>query len=101
MKFSRLIAACERVTESERTRAIVLTLLYTGLRIGDTAQLERHKLQSDGRLLLRIEKTGRPVYVRLHPDCIAALNALPVTGTYFFLNGKRKLSSETQMIRNK
>lgn len=73
-----------------RARALVLTLLYSGLRVGDVAQLRRAALERSGHLVLRIMKTGVPLKVLLHPDAVAALEALPAPGgnpTYFFWSG--------------
>jgi integrase len=96
----QLIAACERMKDGERLKALVLTFLYSGLRISDVIKLERAKLEVDGRLLLRMEKTGHPVYVRLPEDCMSALAALPMTGAHFFWDGKIRVESATGMVRN-
>ena len=73
-----------------RARAIVLLLLYSGLRISDAAMLERSRLQPDGRLLLRAIKNKVPVYVRLPQSAVDALHALPATSPYFFWTGQSK-----------
>jgi integrase/recombinase XerD len=98
-EVSRLLAACQEMPDPKRIEALLLTLLYSGLRISDAVQLERSRVGQDGRLLLRMAKTGVPVYVRLQPDCIAALNALPMTGAHFFWNGRTKVNSTTGMAR--
>jgi integrase len=46
-----------------------------------------------GRLLVRIMKTRRPLYVRLHSDAVSALAALPVESEYFLWSGRSKLST--------
>lgn len=103
-EISRLIAACDQIPdtrgplERERTRAkaraLVLTLLYSGLRISDAVKLERAKLDMQtGRLILRMMKTRAPVYVRLPQLVLDALSALPSESPYFFWNGESKLYS--------
>jgi site-specific recombinase XerD len=105
----RIIAATDAITDGdpgqlERTRlrakALVLTLLYSGLRISDVAGLERKRLSiaptgvADGRLLLYQRKTSEPVYLRLNPIAVEALRSLPVEHRdYFFWSGRGKLVS--------
>lgn len=96
----RLVRACDtywsntgrkdfRALAPLRARALILGLYYTGLRIGDLVQLRRDRLNiRTGKLLLRTEKTGTPVYLTLHPDALAALMALPAEGDYFFWSGR-------------
>jgi len=88
----------------ERTRkravATILTMLYSGLRISDVATLERNRVNlKDGRLLLRMEKTGEPVYVRLGPPAVDALKALPVEGLHFFWSGESERATVTGTMR--
>ena len=71
-----------------RAEAILLVMLYSGLRISDVATLQRQRVNlSDGRLRLRMAKTGEPVYVRLGSPAVEALAALPVEGPFFFWSG--------------
>lgn len=71
-----------------RARALVLLLVYSGLRISDVAALRRSKLTGT-KLLLRQAKTKMPVYLNLHPDAVAALRRLPASNpVYFFWNGE-------------
>ncbi len=90
-EVERLVAACDHVCERvyrhsleknphpKRARAIVYTLLYSALRIGDLATLRRSSLDpKTGVLFLRTEKTDEPVSLRLHRDAVEALLALPV-----------------------
>jgi integrase len=82
-----------------RARSLMLLLLYSGLRISDAMQVERNQLKPDGRLLVRIMKTGKPLYVRLHADCLDALKALPVESEHFLWSGIGKLSSAVGSAR--
>jgi integrase/recombinase XerD len=86
-----MIEATSRVHRPIRSRAVILTLLYTGLRVGDTAKLRRAQLRADGHLEIRkTQKTRVPVCVKLHRDAIDALNSLPAQGEYFFQTTNHK-----------
>src|SRR5262249_18712153 len=57
--------------ERLRARAMVLTLRYTALRIGDVAMLARDRISRDGnrwRMFLRTEKSGKPVFLPIPPE---------------------------------
>ena len=83
-----------------RARALVLLLLYSGLRISDAAKLERSRLDPDGRLLIRIMKTGSPLYIRLPESVVKALAALPVeSAQFFFWSGRGKITTMTGSMR--
>jgi len=82
-----------------RAKALVLTMLYTGLRISDVIQLARTRLK-EGKLLMRTMKSGRDLYISLHGDALDALNALPVeSDEFFFWSGKSKLDSAINSAR--
>lgn len=97
-----LLAACDAFKNSNiedlefgrlRARALVLLLVYSGLRISDVAALRRSTL-TNGKLLLRQAKTKVPVYLTLHPDAVAALKALPASSpSYFFWNGAGEIAT--------
>ncbi len=83
-EVSRIIDACRDIGrtayERLRARAMVLTLRYTALRIGDVAMLARDRISRDGnrwRMFLRTEKTGKPVFLPIPPELKAALEACP------------------------
>lgn len=76
-----------------RARAMVLLLLYSGFRISDAVKLERARLGADGRLLVRMMKTGAPLYVKLPKAAIDVLKALPVESKYFLWSGTAKLDT--------
>jgi integrase/recombinase XerD len=76
-----------------RARALLLVLLYSGMRISDTVLLKRSRINAEGQLLLRMEKTKEPLYVRLPPVVLEALSALAVEGEYYFWSGTAKLST--------
>lgn len=101
-EINKLTGALSILPEDERpyTTALIYTLLYSGLRISDIVSLERSRLGSDGRLLLRMEKTGNAVYVKLPAKAVDALKALPITKSpYFFWDGKIQISSAINQAR--
>lgn len=93
----RMIAACDVIGkhpyERLRTRAMILLLRYTALRISDVVTLERSRIR-DGKIYLRTAKNGKSVLLMVHPDLQSALNVLPVPRgadgpdcRYFFWSG--------------
>lgn len=100
-EVAAIIKACDLIGylpyERLRTRAMILTLRYTALRIGDVAMLARNRISRDGdrwRIFLRTEKSGQPVFLPVPPDMKAALDAVPVPhgsageSRHFFWSGK-------------
>lgn len=69
-----------------RMRAFVLTLRYTGLRIGDAVRLSRAQV-SNGRVLLHTQKTGAPIYLPLPKVLLDALKAIETGSPYFYWTG--------------
>jgi integrase/recombinase XerD len=75
-----------------RTKALVLLLRHSGLRIGDAVTLSRERLDGD-KLFLYTSKAGTPVYCPLPPFVMAALTAAIEPHERFFFwtgNGKPK-----------
>jgi integrase/recombinase XerD len=89
-------------TISQRARAYLKLLRWSGLRAGDAACLEKSKLRDDDSLFLNQAKVhGRasaPVCVLLPHDIAAELRAVPPTSytnpKYFFWSGRSKRKSE-------
>lgn len=100
-EVDKLLAACgqivgfSKLTNAEvraRCRALVMLLLYSGLRVSDVARLKRAALEPSGHLVLRTTKTNVPVKVLLKAEASAALRSLPAPGgnpTYFFWTGRQ------------
>src|SRR5208337_2258279 len=98
-EISLIVEACGRIGRSSyerlRARAMVLTLRYTALRLGDVAMLTRDRISRDGdrwRIFLRTEKSGQPVFLPVPPDLKTALDCAPAPlrnpeSRYFFWNG--------------
>jgi site-specific recombinase XerD len=102
-----IIKACDGIGrgpyERLRARAMILTLRYTALRIGDVALLGRERVSRDGgrwRIFLRTEKSGKPVFLPIPAELRAALDVVPLPrgcgedSRWFFWNG---VSSERAM----
>jgi site-specific recombinase XerD len=97
-----IVKACENFGRTRyerlRARAMILTLRYTALRIGDVSMLAKDRITRDGdtwRIFLRTEKSGQPVFLPVPPDMKAALDCVPapvsnVHSRYFFWNGTGK-----------
>ena len=90
-EMSRILAACDRYAgNQERMRPFVLTMRYSGLRIGDTVALSKDRIAGN-KLFLYTAKTGTPVYVPLPPIVIAALAQLDTNGCgRYFSTGNAK-----------
>jgi integrase len=87
-EMEAILAACDRYSgNAERIKAFILTMRYSGLRIGDTLALTRDRLKGD-KLFLYTQKTGTPVYVPLPASVVNALKKLD--GDRFFTTGKAK-----------
>jgi site-specific recombinase XerD len=82
-----------------RARALLLLMLYGGFRVSDAVSLERTRLGADGKILMYAMKTGVPLYVKLHADCVDALRALPIESKHFLWSGKSKLTTATGSAR--
>lgn len=101
-EVTALIAACDQIASDNpaevvyirhRARAEVYSLLYSGLRVSDVAQLKRSALDATtGHLTLRVMKTGVPLKVLLHADAKRTLESLPSSNPeYFFWTGNGDL----------
>jgi integrase len=80
-----------------RLRVFVLTLRYTGLRMGDVATLETKRLERNS-ILLYTHKTGVPVYVpipRYVADELREQAVLNSNPNYFFWTGERTAKCAT------
>jgi len=81
-------AGCVYGTKPERMTAFLLTMRWTGLRIGDVAVLQ------DERVFIRTAKTGVPVYCPVPPEVTDAFTRFrPTSNEYFFWNGTASANS--------
>lgn len=103
--MAALLANCDGIRDSygrSRARALLLLLVYSGLRISDAAALRRSALEvATGYLTLRrIIKTGVPLKVKLPAEAVDALRKLPANHPdYFFWDGKQPIRSLCQYLR--
>lgn len=84
----RIVAAIDLLPAAEqaRARALILLMLYSGMRISDATFLERESISPKKILHFRVIKTRKPnarAFI-LHDDAIRALAALPKSRVYFF-----------------
>jgi integrase len=94
-QIKKILRACDRYPERNafghdnptRVRAFVLTLRYSGLRIGDCVGLRKEHLDKD-RLFLRTQKSGESVYVPLPELAVDALKEIKNDNEYFFWTGR-------------
>lgn len=86
-----IIAACSLIGHSEyervRTRAMILTLRYTALRIGDVALLARDRISKDGnrwRIFVRTGKRGNPVFLPVPQEMKDALDQVTSRNSKYY-----------------
>lgn len=97
----RILAALEKHAEragipnTHRLRAFVLLLRYSGMRIGDAAQLTAERITGN-RLFLYTQKTGQPVHLPLPEFVVKALDACPRSREgHFFWTGLSTVHTAT------
>ena len=90
-EMERILDACDWYPgNADRIKAFVLTMRYSGLRIGDTIALDKSRLNGN-KLLLYTAKTGTPVFVPLPPVVVEALGKLETNGNgRYFSSGNAK-----------
>ncbi|MEQ1759309.1 MAG: site-specific integrase [Vicinamibacterales bacterium] len=98
-QLAKILKACDEYPERNsfghdnrtRVKALVLTLRYSGMRIGDCVGLQKSHLKSD-KLFLNTQKSGSKIFVPLPTDAVTALDAIGGDGPHFFWtgNGLRK-----------
>lgn len=99
-QLAKLLKACDEYPERNafghdnraRVKALVLTLRYSGMRIGDCVGLQRAHLKGD-KLFLNTQKSGSKIFVPLPKDTTAALEAVGGSGQHFFWTGNGLLKS--------
>jgi integrase len=112
-EVARLLDACQRLGggyhcnadhSRKRARAFLLVMLYTGLRISDAVQLCRDRIDAEGRMFMKILKTSEPIYLKLKPSVIEALQQLPAALNlrpgYFFWTQKSTVESACARYRH-
>ena len=100
-EMERILAACDEYPGNrDRMRAFVLTMRYSGLRIGDVIALEESRLTGN-KLLLYTAKTGTPVHLPLPPTVVDALGKLETNGNgrYFSTGNARPQTARANWSR--
>jgi integrase len=97
--IKKILDACDKYPERNafgydnraRVKAFVLTLRYSGMRIGDCVGLQASHLKGD-KLFLNTQKSGSKIYVPLPKNTVDALAKLDNGNKQFFWtgNGLRK-----------
>jgi integrase len=107
---SRILAACDQIGggkyhrsgasyEQLRARAMVMLLRHTALRVSDVCTLRKDAVSWDdetstGRVLVRTQKSGQPVFLPIPESLKLVLDALPLPRNaaqecpYYFWNGQ-------------
>jgi site-specific recombinase XerD len=109
-EVTAIIKACDSFGKTQyerlRARAMMLTLRYTALRIGDVSMLAKDRISRDGdrwQIFLRTEKSGQPVFLPVPPDMKEALDRVPppasnLESRYFFWNGRGKPKTQKAVV---
>lgn len=97
--IAKILKACDEYPERNsfghdnraRVRALILTLRYSGMRIGDCVGLQKAHIKGD-KLFLNTQKSGSKIFVPLPQVALKALATIENGSKYFFWtgNGLRK-----------
>ncbi|MBI2187240.1 MAG: tyrosine-type recombinase/integrase [Acidobacteria bacterium] len=93
-EIERVLDACDEYPERNayghdnraRIKALVLTLRYSGMRIGDCVGLQKAHLKAD-KLFLNTEKSGSKIFVPLPKVAVEAVEKIENGSAYFFWTG--------------
>jgi integrase len=93
-QITKILDACDRYPERNafghnnrrRVRALILTLRYSGMRIGDCVGLQKAHLKGD-KLFLNTQKSGSKIFVPLPKVAVEALTTIENGRPYFFWTG--------------
>ena len=98
-QITQVVDACDEYPEwnayghdnRARVKALVLTLRFSGMRIGDCVGLQKAHLKGD-KLFLNTQKSGSKIFVPLPKVAVQALAKIENGNPYFFWtgNGLRK-----------
>ncbi len=86
LSIDELTALLAASNAKPKEQALLLTLRYSGLAIGDAATLARSSVHAGGEVVLRRSKSGELVTVLLPVEVLAALDAIaqPERAHYFW-----------------
>lgn len=98
-EMKRILEACGKYAgNQDRMKAFVLTMRYTGLRIGDAIRLSKSQV-TDGKVFVRTAKTGQPVTVPVPPDVVKSLAKIENGSDRYFWTGKNIRSAVSNWSR--
>jgi integrase len=98
-EMKRILTACDRYGgNKERIRAFVLTMRFTGLRIGDAIRLSKSQV-SNGTVFVRTAKTGQAVTVPVPPQVVQALDKAHNGSERYFWTGANIRSAVSNWSR--
>mgnify|MGYP001197274776 FL=1 len=98
-EMTQIVKACDSYGgNQERMRAFVLTMRFTGLRIGDAIRLSKSQV-TDGKVFVRTAKTGQPVTVPVPPQVFEALRKADSGSEQYFWTGKNIRSAVSNWSR--
>src|SRR5262245_40220067 len=66
-----------------RERLALMLLLYTAQRMSDVVRMGRQHMMLDGTISVQQQKTGTALFIPVHPELRAVLDALPKTDLQF------------------
>jgi integrase len=99
-EMKRIVAACDTYRgNQDRVKAFVLTMRFTGLRIGDTIRLSKNQV-AGGKIFVRTAKTGQPVSVPVPPEFLTSLQKIETGSGRYFWTGKNIRSSVSNWSRS-
>lgn len=103
-EVTAILAAIEQMPEPDRARAraLVLVLLFTGMRISDAAFLERSYIDAQNYLCYRCIKTRKELEcsLELQSAVMAALQALPASRIYFFQEDREDYARAREALKS-
>ena len=85
-EMARMLHVCGANFTGVQTRALILLLRHSGLRIQDAVTLHSDRIR-DGKLFLRTQKTKTVVWLPLPPVVLQALETIRGSSKYFFWSG--------------
>lgn len=98
-EMKRILEACDEYGGNrDRLKAFVLTMRYTGLRIGDTIRLSKSRV-ADGKVFVRTAKTGHPVSVPVPPHVVSTLARIENGAERYFWTGMNIRSAVSNWSR--
>lgn len=101
-EVTRLLRAIDEIEDPARRiycRALVLVLLYSGLRVSDVVRLRRSEIATTGHIwIVHTKKANSPTKILLRAEVLEALKALPNRGEYYFLETTER--AQCDRVRN-